>query len=935
MGVLLERDRELRRIAELLGRCADGHGGIVVIDGPAGIGKTALLEAAVVSAQAAGIVSLTARGGVLERGFGYSVVRDLFAPALGAEGLQRTELLTGAAGLAARVIVLEPSTAPPPTADPAFAVVHGLYWLTANLARRGPLLLAIDDAHWCDPPSLRFLSYLARRLEGLPVAMLLAGRPTGQSGLLDAIIAEALTTVLEPDALSVAGVGQLVRGGLGDPDDRFVLACHDATTGNPFLTAELVRELARTGVAPSAEETRRVSELRPPSIRRAIVTRLARLPDAAREMAQAVAVLGAGSQLRDAAALAELPLAAAAPAVDTLVAVEILKPQLPLDFVHPIVRAAVYDELAPVLRTAAHSRAARVLAQADAEPGEVAAHLLACEPEGEAWVVQRLRTAADTALAHGAPEGALVYVERALLERPEASERAVLLFELGRLQATVRDPRALGTLEESLVLCEEPGLRLEVANLLFVTLVFAGQWDAAIALVDAELRDLDGHDPEASIRLETMRAITAAYDPGLVDRFDSEHARLQSLADRGGTPGRSLSLLLAANAAWRNRDGAEALALVRRGLDGGRLLEEEGAEGWAFGQAMTALIALDELDEAEELADAMLVDASRRGSVMGMCAASSFSGYVHARRGRLRHAEAQLRVGFSLAIEHQVTFGLPSLLSYAIDAIPERPGLADLAEAVEQIALPPAFEATASGALLLDARGRLRIQRGEIQAAIVDLERCAAIFTATHLTNPALSCWRSTLALAVRKADPDRALQLVDEELRLARELGKPRPIGVALRAAGLVAGGEHGLGQLRDAVAMLERCPSTLEQARGLTALGGALRRAGRRAEARDRLRAGLSLARASGAERLAEQADHELRAAGAKPRRHAFSGVESLTASELRIAEMAAAELTNQQVAEALFITAKTVENHLGRVYQKLGIHSRGRLAAALGKR
>ena len=178
----------------------------------------------------------------------------------------------------------------------------------------------------------------------------------------------------------------------------------------------------------------------------------------------------------------------------------------------------------------------------------------------------------------------------------------------------------------------------------------------------------------------------------------------------------------------------------------------------------------------------------------------------------------------------------------------------------------------------------------------------------------------------MRGEDRERALALADEELRLARELDMPRPIGVALRARGLIAGGERGLDQLRDAAAMLERCPSTLEQARGLTALGGALRRAGRRAEAREQLRAGLALADASGAEQLAERAERELRAAGAKPRRRAFSGVQSLTASELRIAEMAAAELTNQQVAEALFVTAKTVENHLGHVYQKLGIHSRG---------
>jgi DNA-binding CsgD family transcriptional regulator len=136
----------------------------------------------------------------------------------------------------------------------------------------------------------------------------------------------------------------------------------------------------------------------------------------------------------------------------------------------------------------------------------------------------------------------------------------------------------------------------------------------------------------------------------------------------------------------------------------------------------------------------------------------------------------------------------------------------------------------------------------------------------------------------------------------------------------------------LREAVKLLRQAPAAYQLARALTDLGAALRRAGRRADAREPLREGLELARRCGAERLSASAEQELRAAGAKPRRLAFSGVESLTASERRIAELAAGGMTNQQVAEALFVTAKTVENHLGRVYHKLAIHSRAELAGAL---
>jgi DNA-binding CsgD family transcriptional regulator len=227
----------------------------------------------------------------------------------------------------------------------------------------------------------------------------------------------------------------------------------------------------------------------------------------------------------------------------------------------------------------------------------------------------------------------------------------------------------------------------------------------------------------------------------------------------------------------------------------------------------------------------------------------------------------------------------------------------------------------------------MRLLDGKVPAAIADLRRCGEILDAVRMTNPVFTTWRSQLALALRQTAPQEAARLAADELDFARATGLPRAVGVALRAIGLLAGGEIGTERLRDAVLTLRRSPSVLELARALTDLGAALRRAGRRAEAREPLREGLQLAGECGAQRLGVLAERELRAAGAKPRRLAFSGADSLTASELRIAEMAASGMTNQQVAEALFVTAKTVENHLGRIYQKLGIHSRERLADALG--
>jgi DNA-binding CsgD family transcriptional regulator len=935
MRGLLERGRELEIISALLTGCVAGEGGVLLIEGPAGIGKTALLASLRASAGDAGIAVLAARSGVFEREFAYAVVRQLFEPPLAVlSEHERGELFAGAAGLAAPVVGPDLATAPALVGEQAFAVVHGLYWLTVNLARRGPVLLVVDDGHWCDRPSLRFVLYLARRLEGLPVAIVLAARahePGADAELLGQISAQPVARVLAPAALTVGAVGELIRASLGSPDERFVLACHDAAGGNPFLTHELLAALGRDGISPSAASVTTISALGPSTVGHAIVLRLARLPEAAGRLARAVAVLGGGVHLRHAAVLAALDERQASEAADALAAVEILKSELPLEFVHPIVRAAVYDDLAPAARSLAHGRAGRLLAADRADSELVAAHLLASEPIGEPWAVEQLRIAASTALVRGAPESSRAYLERALAETAATLDRAPLLYELGRTEVLTRDPRAAAHLQESLRLSEEPSVRARIADQLFGLLLFAGQWDAALGLVDSTLGELGDSDPDAAMRLETMRAAMAGVDPRLVARVDRDHARLKALARRGGSASRPLLVLLGVLAAWRIDDIDQAAGLVERGLDGGRLLAEEDAEAW-LPQALTALITVDQLDRAQRLADELLTDGSSRGSVFRVSAGSSFRGWVYAQRGALRDAEADLRVGFGLAVEHGLTFALPSIFRHAIDVIPERPGLDDIAALVEQAELPPAFEATAQGAQLLEVRSRLRLVRGELPAAIADLSRCGEILDAVHFTNPVMSSWRSTLALALRASAPDDAARLVAEELDLARATGLPRPLGVALRAAGLLAGGERGSELLHEAVATLMCSPSRLEQARALTDLGGALRRGGRRADARASLSEGLELARHCGAQRLAERAERELRAAGAKPRRLAFSGAESLTASELRIAEMAASGLTNQQVAEALFVTAKTVENHLGRVYQKLGVHSRDAIADAL---
>ena len=236
---------------------------------------------------------------------------------------------------------------------------------------------------------------------------------------------------------------------------------------------------------------------------------------------------------------------------------------------------------------------------------------------------------------------------------------------------------------------------------------------------------------------------------------------------------------------------------------------------------------------------------------------------------------------------------------------------------------------------LLYSRGCVRAALGDPRQGLEDLRSCGGRQARWQTSNPAVIPWRSAGALLYAALGRrEEARRLAEEELSSARRFGAARALGGALRAAGLVAGGDKGVELLREAVGVLERSSAQLEFARALTDLGAALRRQRQRAAARDPLRRALDLAHRCGAGPLAEHARLELLATGARPRRVVLSGLDALTASERRVAQMAANGPTNREIAEALFVTQRTIETHLSHVYRKLGITTRSELAHALAR-
>jgi DNA-binding CsgD family transcriptional regulator len=739
--------------------------------------------------------------------------------------------------------------------------------------------------------------------------------------------------------LTRKGVRAVLTGEFGAaPAERFAGACYAVTGGNPFLLRELAASLRADGISPGEEAADQVAGLGPRSVARAVALRVARLGPAAGELARAAAILGDGAQLRHAAALAGVALADAAAAADGLAGIGVFEPGTPLRFVHPIVCTAVHDDIPQAGRGLRHAEAARLLADDGADLDAVCAHLLVCEPAGSPEVVERLRTAAARALGRGGAESAAAYLQRALAETTDVSLRAELLGELARAEKVVGDPAATEHLRESLRLTSDPAVRAAVAPDLAELLLLAGQWDASAAAVRAaraELADTGGQLGEparaAVTRLQAWWAGLAAYDPDLVGEFDHGLGELLAAARGPDAASRMLAGLLANVLAWRGERGARVLALLDHALDEGRLISQVDSDPLMAAQALFAPVILDELGRAESLADQLVALSRSRGSVIGLVIASCVRAAIRARHGELVGTETDVRTVIEIAVEHGMAFAVPSVLYFGADALIERPELADAAALAGAIALAPDFARTASGAMLREVRGRLALAQADFGTARAELQAAAGTYEALHLLSPG-TCWRSALALAVAAEDPGQARRLADSELADARRAGLRRPTGIALRTRGMLAGGERGLRDLREAAEVLAASGAQLEHARALVELGAALRRANQRTAAREPLRIGLDLAYRSGAVRLAQRARADLLAAGARPRRGVLTGLEALTASERRVAELAAAGMSNPEIAQALFVTLNTVEGHLRHAYRKLSISSRSLLPAAL---
>jgi DNA-binding CsgD family transcriptional regulator len=936
---LLERDLEIEQLRDLLDRTRRGEGAVAVVRGPAGIGKTRLLDWTTALASDEQLTVLRTRCGELESDFAFGAVRSLFAAVIDRIAAGNGEpLIAGAAGLARSA--LDPTASLPNgpglSADPAAAIIHGLYWLTVNLADEQPLLAVIDDIQWADPPTLRFLDYLGRRIEDLPVMLLMAFR-TGEGGtseLAEAVAGGAGAEVIEPPPLSAAGVDVLIKHTFGvAAAPEFLEVCTAATGGNPFLVAELAATLERDGIKPTREAVRSIPLARPRTIVQTVLVRLARLSDDAQRVARAVAVLGDGVSLHRAATFAEIDAERAALAADDLAAATMLAPGLPLEFVHPLVRSAVYEAIRPAQRSVAHARAALLLLADEAPLGATAAHLMLAEPQGAQNAVATLRAAARAALARGAPDTAVAYLRRALSEPPIGVERGFVLAELGSAETLARDPAGIEHLEAAYELIDDPARRALVAIELGRGLMMAGKLEDAIARFERAIAMLEDPTGELSLRLEAELINAARLD---ISRRAAAADRLGRIA--AGITGRGAAERLvlanvALESAVRGEPAEQTVELALSALGDGALLSEETSDAPVYYLPIWALAVAGRFEQAERAVVEAISEARARGASLGFTIASCFGSNVFFRMGRIEDAEASARAVLDVTPEQRWALGLPMAISFLLDALVERGDLGAGEEALRDGGVPEEIPVLPMLMPLLFSRGKLRLAQGHTEAGLRDLLLCGERAKAWGSRNPTFLAWRAHAApLLAARGEHDWARAIVEEDLELSRSARSTVAIGIALRTAGMIESGEEGCLLLRSALTELEGTGARLEHARTLVELGALLRRSGQRAAARDPLGRGRELAHICGATVLEARAHDELLATGARPRRLMLSGVESLTPSERRVARLAASGLNNTDIAQALFITRKTVEKHLGSVYSKLDLRSRAQLPAAL---
>ena len=923
---VIGRGAELERVAAFLRRVPAGAASLV-IHGDAGIGKTSVWRGAIEQADTAGFRVLRSAPAESERGLTLGGLTDLLA------GVAAPELarLPGVQRHALEVALLRAeATGQLPDQRTLSVVTAGLL---RELSADHPVLVAIDDAQWLDETTGAILAYAIRRLTDRPLGVLVAvrGAPSPGIGELVAGVPPDRRDLLAIGPMPLAGLHQLFLDRLGRSFPRLVLVrIEEASAGNPFYALEIARELAGADAALAPGAPLPVPE----SLGAILEARIEAQPRSTRD-ALLLAAIATQPTLdaigrADPRAPREIESAVAA----SIVAID----DGAVRFGHPLLAQAVIQTTTPAELRRAHAALARTARSEDAR----ARHLAGATDGRNERVASALETAASAARDRGATLDAASLYQRASDLTPDAaSDAALRRARLGAetLFIDISDSVQADGLLERAIEAGRPGpARAEALSLRALTRYYHGDLPTAVRLADEAVAESDAAGTPEERVARALVLGRAAFVVMQVDLARGGELVREGLGLLDGLPGADPdvlgNLLLLEAAASFGLIEAVHLDAIERGRTlmspNGRSWERDGIGGIDFGLARST----DDLDRAIEMTHAFIARKAgpggddpfnlvmlselqlRRGDVQAARASAEAADAGYGREGAEVNPAWRLR-GLALVAAHEGRHDEARTLASEGLAAAEAAG--DLVQQLYHHHVL-GFVALASGAH---------------PAADEHLSAAAELATAARTRHPGrFKLEGDRIEAALGAGDPQRASELVAFLDRVNQLAPTPWTRAIAARGRGLL---QASTGDLEGAAASLERAlaehaalPMPFERGRTLLALGQVHRRRKAKRLAAERLQEAAAVFESLEARAWAERARAELARVGLRPR-----APSDLTETERRVAELAAAGLSSREIGGQVFLAPKTVGNVLGRVYEKLGIHSRAELGARLGAR
>lgn len=942
-AVSQERSKLLVQLDDLLIQISRGSGVVATISGSSATGKTTVLDVLTKRAASAGVMVLSVVSSPHERHVPYSALAQL-THSINAHSSANEVPCTGDAGTARPDGPTGTTTAPtlPEAQDDPLTVARRTYRMIAELASRRPVLITVDDIQHTDPATLPCLRYLTQRLSRLPLALVFTYGVSVDSQpppILHDLLYRTNARHFHLEPFSPQGVKELAASQLPSlPPDRVIAGIHRLSGGNPLLAQALVEEhRLRVTFESAAELTSgegdgavprpiREEELpMGPVFHRAVLAYLHRLGPRAVRLAQCLALLG------DAATPVLLSQLSG-------IGTELLKRYTRLfsgvgalsgaRLRQAGLRQAILGEMPHDKVTQLRYRAARLLYDNGAPPQAVAVHLTGIGPLDEEWVLPVLRAAAGQALEEGALPRAIRYLELAgecsSTETQRLSVKSQYAYGQWQLSPADSALHFLGLKDPIL----EGKLTGDDAWWIAEGMLFHLSFDEAVEVVD-HLTDSGGQPATA---LHSTRMLMASEVPGVLDRLSrplvattvpaTSHSELRAR--------HSLALVL--------ERGADeyAVALADQVFQSTRSRPTSQLSG--LPKALLALCYADRIDAADKWYELVAADAGNSDAPGWRAQGECVGALIALRRGRL--AEAVRRAETAYDRLSGPKWNVSSAMAVAI-LIEAHTAKGDHRAAAKYLTSepPPALFLTRPGLHYLYARGLHHLATGTPYLALTDFQECGRLMRRWNLDTPALAPWRLGEADAwLRLGEKDRAARLVEEQLARP-DTGLTRSRGMTLHALALTQADTKQLPVLREAFRLLEACGARYEAAAVLADLSRAYQRLGDN-RARPTARRAWRLAKACQAESLCQSLlpTSTPRSVGTRgsvgPRDSYHAGqndFDGLSESERRVAGLATQGYANREIAEKLFITVSTVEQHLTRVYRKMGIRNREQLLQA----